>query len=373
VKKGFLALAIIVMIIGVQQWLTHSTLEKAAPPVSEPQSSVMKVDSSKSPKSDKKIVTVDSKQPKSSSSVPTSGSYIVQCDLNQIQTTPAVEQQYFTELSQSNEQNKQLVYTLYSPLAKDQSRLDLIEHYLNNFSPSPLIMMDAVTQCALDSAHNICNNDLIEKAIESDPDNGAMWLNIASYYASKNQQGHTLNALRELMKSPSYNGYEFAGVQLFIDESDGSSNNDFSTRATTALGLMAAKSIAIKPMFDYCTTNIVNDSDRAHACISVGRHIEHNAKSALTTLIGNGIQRKIYNAEQNVDAEEQTKENSKSLRYEFDDHSFKAIDLSMFDETLFKHWLDNIQKFGETKASGMLVNEAQELSKNKNYKPCPLK
>jgi len=371
-EKGFIALTIIVLIIGVQQWLTLSTFEGAAPQESAPQAPLVKVDNLTLPQNDKQITTAV-KKPLNIPSVAPAKGYMVKCSLNQIQTTQAVSQQYFTELSQSNDEKKRLVYALYSGLSKEQSRLDLIEQYISNFSPSPLIMMDVVTQCALNSAHNICNDDLIEKAIKSDPDNGAMWLNVASYYASKNQHDNTLNALRELVKAPSYNGYEFAGVQLFIDASNGSSNNEFSARAITALGLMAAKSIAINPIFDYCTTNIVNDSKKAQACLTMAGHIERNAKSTLTTLIGNGIQQKIYHAEGNISAEKQTKENSKVLRSSFGDHSYKAIDLTMFDEALFRQWIDNIQEFGETKASNMLVKEAEELSKNQYYNPCPNK
>jgi len=371
-KKGFIALTIIVIIIGVQQWLTRPMSEELVLPVSSPQSPLVKVDNLKLAQSDKQITTAVKKPLNIPSVAPTKG-YIIQCGRDQLQTTQDIAQQYFTELSQSNDEKKRLVYALYSDLSKEQSRLDLIEKYLSNFSPSPLIMMDVVTQCALNSAHNICDDDLIEKAIQSDPDNGAMWLNVASYYASKNQHDNTLNALKELVKSPLYNGYEFAGVQLFIDASNGSSHNDFSARAITALGLMAAKSIAINPIFDYCTTNIVNDSKKAQACLTMAGHIERNAKSALTTLIGNGIQQKIYNAEGNISAEKQKKENSKALRYSFDDHSYKAIDLSMIDESLFRHWIENIQEFGETKASDMLVKEAEELSKNQYYNPCPNK
>lgn len=303
--------------------------------------------------------------------MPPTENYIVECKQTPKESFIDPSPQLFQQMKHANNPNQQLVYTLFSDIQGTETRLDLIESYLDQYPLSPYVMMDAVTQCTLDSSHQLCTPTLIEKAIEADSDNGAMWLNVASFYATNNQREKALQAMNELMKTSIYNGYDFKAAELFLDVLAQNNDSTFEIQANLAIGLVAAKSIALSPIFKFCTTDIINDKEKTQACIQLGNQLETHAKSTMTAMFGNNIKGKIYDAEKNKQAYEQTMSQRKHLFPTVDALNTQAFMLSLFDETLFRRWLYNVNNVGEIKASGLLVKEAIESSRNPHYNPCP--
>jgi hypothetical protein len=272
---------------------------------------------------------------------------------------------YFASLINANSQDEQLWYALFANPTEGSSRLDMLIDYNKRFANDPLAALGILRECATSAADTLCEQSLLDEAIESDPNNGAMWYNLANIYAVRNEDEAAVNAINELIESPFFNDGYIQNIQMFLLALEGSQSNQTGINLMSAIGTAAAFT-APGTVATWCNKNSTHPI-KSQSCLQLGIYLETQSKTLFDQSIGEAIQELIYEAQGNNEAFKQ-----RLNKREAPDRvlTIKAGNLLFYDEKLMSAWLSNFQKSGEAAAFRLLYEEAIVLSKNENYRPC---
>ena len=299
--------------------------------------------------------------------------YIVECNSElQIDGDKYFEsqQQFLQSLSSSNHQDKQLAYTLFSEPEKGKSKLDLLMEYNEHFPNNSIALMEALSICSYDLENKLCNQHLVDIAIDSNKNNGAMWLQATLFYISKGDDQKAIDSIRELAKSSFYDEKFGEKMKIFTQALEGSETNNFAINVITGLGVVAANFSSMSKLVAWCKDE-TNDPDKVNACLQLGSNLASRSKTTLNQMIGLSIQQSIFDAEGNNKAYQIAEEKKQKMMSVIQTEDYlKAYFLMLQDERLLRHWLNNIDTLGESESSILLVEEAITLSQDKKYSPC---
>ncbi|WP_460312105.1 hypothetical protein [Aliiglaciecola aliphaticivorans] len=297
--------------------------------------------------------------------------YIVECDLGQITDYAELSNsEVFATFETSPSMDKQLAYAFFSDVSEQNTRLDKLLSFNQTFPGNPLALEQLLGLCTEVKSHQGCNQQLVDQAISAGGDNGGMWFAIANFYASRNATDLVKNSLRQVNTSPLFKESFAEYIRLYTDSLQGRPNENFTQNALSAFAAAASQPSFYNIISRLCTEKPKQDEEFLQLCLSLGETMELQGKTNITQNIGMAYQEVVYELEGNDLAldelalrREQHFENSIVL---FN----KATNLALFDQRLFRSWLDNLSNLGEQAAANLLVEEAIELSKNRYYKPC---
>lgn len=297
--------------------------------------------------------------------------YIVECKLNHITDYENLSNaDIIASFETSNSQNKQLAYALYSELTGEESRLDRLLKFNQRFPGNPIALEQMLGLCTEVKDHPSCNQELVQQAISVDGQNAAMWFAIASFYASKDDPEKIKHAFRQIISAPLYQESFADYIELYIDSLQGRPNEDFSTNALSALGVVAAQPSFFNIISKLCTEKPEVDEEFSLLCLSLGETMESRGKTNITQMIGSAYQEYIFELEGNDAAVQELEKKRKQNNVPISLFN-QATNLALFDQRLFRSWLNNVRNLGEHEAAQLIVEEAITLSKNPFYQPCP--
>ncbi len=277
---------------------------------------------------------------------------------------------FLSELAQSNNQEQRLIHILFQQNNDISARYDALLAYNDEFPSQPYVMMGLIGFCS--SGEVNCQADILSQAATADKDNGALWLTLANYYLSIGDIENGEQALNQVVSSIAFHDYIYDKVQLFMQIAKGADSMSFQERALIAIGHLAAESLWLSHVAQYCQGKLANVDPDGQLCFDVGTVLESQGSNALVNLIGINFQLQQFEETENNTEKallEQRKNNMLTLSGS--DQVWQAEILKLYDEKLFNHWLANAVNYGEHKAQQLLVAEAIELSKNEYYNPCP--
>ncbi|MCW8833990.1 MAG: hypothetical protein OQK09_05440 [Colwellia sp.] len=330
---------------------------------------------SPSPENNKQIIeplTKSSQQPKAVLVEEASNEgYIVECSQESFVEEEGyieAQQQYLQSLFNSTSQDRQLEYVLFAQLPSDKSRLELLLEYNDKFPNNSLALMEAVSLCA-NTSNSKCNKSLIDLAIASDKDNGAMWLHSAIFFASQNDDDGVLTSISGLIKTPFFNEKYGERIKLFAQAVEGGGAYDFHTNIVGGIGIESARSIGFTHIFNWCKEG--GAITKTNACLKLGRNLEKRSKTVINQVIGMSIQKLIHKAEGNLELEQSLEKASKRLLNPLNSIEFRKASSLMFNnEKLLHHWLDNFDLIGEVESAEVLIEEAIYISQEKGTNLC---
>lgn len=280
-------------------------------------------------------------------------------------------QNFLLEVAQSNNQEQRLIHTLFQEQKDISALYNTLLTYNEEFPSQPYVMMELIGLCS--SGEVKCQADTLSQAAATDKDNGALWLTLANYYLSIGDIERGKQALNKVVSSIGFHDYIYEKVQLFMQISKGAGGMSFQDRAVIAIGHLAAESLWLSHVAQYCLAKLPNVEPDGQLCFDVGTVLESQGSNALVNMIGINFQlQQFEKAQQNDEISALEQRKSKALALFTTDHTWKAEILKFYDEKLFTHWLTNAINYGEQKAQKLLIEEAINLSKNEYYNPCPV-
>jgi hypothetical protein len=316
-------------------------------------------------------ITISSQQPKTALVEETSNEgNIVECSLESfVEAEEDIEAQlqHFQSLSSSTSQDRQLEYILFAQLP-DKSKLELLLEYNDKFPNNSLALMETVSLCTLIS-NSKCNKSLIDAAIASDKDNGAMWFHSALFFASKSDDDGVLTSISELIKTPFFNEKYGERIKLYAQALEGTGAYDFHTNIVGGIGVEAARPSPFNHIFKWCKES--ETITKINACLQLGINLEKRSKTGMSQLLGMHMQKLIFKAEGNIELAHSLEEASETLMKPLYSKEFKKASSLMFhNEKLLRHWLDNLDLIGEVESAEVLIDEAIYISQEKGTHLC---
>ncbi|MBU2878785.1 MULTISPECIES: hypothetical protein [Aliiglaciecola] len=298
--------------------------------------------------------------------------YIVECDVEQITDYQGMSNgEIFASFDSSLSEHKQLAYALFSDLSEQASRLDKLFSFNQRFPNNSLALEQILGLCTENKGHQGCNQQLVEQAISVGGDNAAMWFAVANFHASRNALDLVKDALRQVNSAPLFEESFADYIGLYIDSLQGRPNENFTRNALSAFGAAATQPSFFNIISKLCTDKPKQDVEFLQLCLSLGQTMEFQGKTNITQNIGMAYQEVIYELEGN-DLALKELELRREKHFEHSIFLFhKATNLALFDQRLFRSWLENLRNLGEQAAARLVIEEAIELSKNTFYQPCP--
>lgn len=278
---------------------------------------------------------------------------------------------FFDSLASSNNEADALYYALYAEPPQTQSRLDLLFDYDDKQPSSPIISTDLISLCA-NSADKRCNESFVEHAISADRDNGASWMNAILFYAAKGNDKAVINAIDTLAKTSLFNERFGEKALLYTQSLESSATNQFNANAVTGIAKSASSLPTYSSAFKWCKQHL-DQIDKANACLTLGEQLDTRSKTLLGQTVGITLQSMVYEAQGNDEAVRLLK-NKQQVRNDVSSSvSFhKASLMMMLDERLLRHWLDNLDFYGEVESQRILVEETKRLYEENENQLCTL-
>ncbi|MBO1255521.1 hypothetical protein J3L16_07480 [Alteromonas sp. 5E99-2] len=294
---------------------------------------------------------------------------IIECDLEDSLEDDGhvdIQQQYLNSLFNSTSQDRLLEYALFAVPPKEQSRFDLLLEYNREFANEPLVLMEILSLCS--SAK--CTKNFIDAAIDSDKENGAMWLYAVSFFATSGNDEEVLKAILELGRTSFFNERRGERIKLYAQAVEGLTATDFYSNVINGIGVDAARAIGYSPIFDWCKAGI-NDLAKMNACVELGHNLEKRSSTIFSQLAGIALQKIIYKAQGDNKQYRFLENENEYLRDSMESEQvFKASLLMFYDEELLRNWLNNLDVMGDLESSKILVEEAILISKSKGSAAC---
>ncbi|MGB0936523.1 MAG: hypothetical protein ACPGTQ_03645 [Colwellia sp.] len=259
-----------------------------------------------------------------------------------------------------------LYYALFGPTSEEKSRFDLLYDYNKIYPNNPLVSNDLINNCS--ESNNKCTPEFIEELIQADANNGAAWVNVVSFYASKNNDEKVLDSINALEKTAYYNERFGERALLYAQALEGSPSNNFSVNAVAGIGIGVSHLFSFTSVSEWCQSNI-SISLRAQACLTFGEQLETRSQTAISYAYGLAIQSTIYTKTNNTKAQKIIKSKEQNHTESLRNEAFQTVGLMMIlDERLMRRYLNSIDSEGEIGSQELLIEEAEKLyEENDNY------
>ena len=304
---------------------------------------------------------------------------LVTCDLDQdeyMQPVNLLEQVLSDAVKIQPTREIKLADALATPHDNVQARLEKLLAYNTLYPGNPLATLDLIKQCAKESTHPACDQQLINQAVSVDGNNGALWLHIANYHAVRGDDAATEHALEKMSRSPYFNSHYFDTIEFYLDVAEHLDIKHFFVRASHAFAMAITNMPSLGPITTWCKEGLVKATDSAHLCLNTGEYLEQHSDTAMVQMFGFAFQSMVHEAEHNPDAVASIEEKRQSFYRQLANTHAKAHDndlslLFFSNERLFRCWLENGRAHGESAAKQSFEQEALALLDDKDYNPCP--
>jgi len=287
---------------------------------------------------------------------------------------------YFDDAFKGNKElSSQIAYALStnSVIGKiDEGQIDqvdpvvLLGQLVNEQPYKSLVHYFLVSKCNEQSDSPRCDDSVISEAISNDPNNGALWFQIAAKEARKNNLEGLILALEQLISAPNYNEYWAETIEIFDRALQSNGLVKDGPRMIMAIGYAAAVSLGpIQELFKACREHSTNRADIAQLCIDAGQKVSTHAKTILNQALGYSLQEQVFKAINDSENEVKMRKLKISI-YRVPKASIRINKLLIFDEELGRYWFTQLKLFGERKFFQLAYDEAVRLSSNPDYNPC---
>ncbi|TQV89532.1 hypothetical protein [Aliikangiella coralliicola] len=288
------------------------------------------------------------------------------------------EEEGYLESSFQNTNNlsSQLAYALISKNKNEQNgkppkdQVSLLSELVHKYPDNQLVHYFLVSKCSEAKYPDSCDENIVLQATANDPNNGALWFQVAVLEAGENNITGVIKALEQVVAAPNYNGYWADSIEVFDHALESSGVRHETYRMMAAIGFSAALALGpVQDLFKFCREQSVARADIAQLCLDAGATLSTRARSAVTQSIGYGLQKTVYKALGDVENEtlmtKLSRENMQAI-----ESVTEASNLMMFGIDLQKYWFKQLKLFGEVEASIRLQEEVLRLSNDPDYSPC---
>ncbi|TQV89403.1 hypothetical protein [Aliikangiella coralliicola] len=279
--------------------------------------------------------------------------------------------------------SSQLAYALVSSINRDsltdersakpaKNQLALLEAFSRKHQGNSLVDYFLVSKCVEKEVLGHCDESIVSNAVVNDPNNGALWFQIAMLEASKNNIEEVISALEQVVAAPNFNMYWSESVDIFDDALESAGVDDYIQRMNAAVkfaGKLITKSKSTADLSKFCLEQSEGRADIAQLCLGLGDKLVVNAKFVIEKRSGYGLQKAVYRVLNDERSIEMLEEQEKEVRQASKPVN-NAFQLLSIDAELERYWFEQLKFFGGIEAIKKLNEEVNRLTENPDYNPC---
>lgn len=277
--------------------------------------------------------------------------------------------QYLQSLGEHQSTDSSLYYALFSPVPSGGSRIDLLFEHYEQQSDNPIYSLVLSSSC-VNAKDARCTSALISNIIDTDRNNGAIWLNAIAFYAAKRNDPAVIGSIDALATSDFFNERFGEGAFLYAQALQASEFNDFNVNALQGVTISAQNTPPFSPITQWCKQGVAVQ-EKAQACQLLGEQLESRGKTLITQLVGISLQQMVFESQENTQGTARL-ENTRHKLMTGNRPSPKASIMMMLDERLLRGWLDNVDFYGEVESQRLLTEEAELMYEQNENQLCTL-
>jgi hypothetical protein len=278
---------------------------------------------------------------------------------------------YFRSLGETFSDESSLYYALYAKPPEGRNRSDLLFAYHRQFPNNSLVAMELIAQCT-NASDKRCTRTMVNDAIASDSNNGAIWLNAILFYAAKHDDIDITDAIYAMEKTALFNERFGEKIRLYAQALEGSLASGFTPNALNGLAIAASQFPDYSAILKWCKQGL-EEPYKVNACLTLGEQLTTRSKIRRSHMFGVALQNIAFEAQGNAAAMELIAEKTKARAVSQENNSYdKAEFMLMLDERLMRSWLTNLDVYGEQESHRLLVEEAEALYEENENQLCTL-
>ena len=277
-------------------------------------------------------------------------------------------------LAQSKDPEHMLAAALIGFDRKSKEHFAAMEKALAADPNNPLILWNFLHACSLTLEEAVCQAKRIEKrAGLSDGGNGALWGRLAGYRLRRGDTTGAFDALIKANTAPQFNRYFIEHVGVLERGFAAATDIAYRERIIGGIGMTVGTTSDLTGVYKGCMVQAPESAEWLQACTEYGKRLERDGRTTLSTLIGIGIQKKMYemsgDAQKVVDADFRRRLITDIM------HSGNSSDdevLLLFDDQVMADFIAEWSAHGELRAMQFVKEEVVRLSQQPGYDPCKL-
>ncbi|KPV95495.1 hypothetical protein AN214_02413 [Pseudoalteromonas sp. P1-9] len=259
-----------------------------------------------------------------------------------------------------SDETSQLIYSVFSIANSSEERIERLNSALASGAQHPIIALNFIKYCSHTDSE-LCSEEAIEKAIQLDFQNGAIWLQSAIYFSKHNNEAKVIESLQELLQANFYNERYGEQIVFYAEALEAELGLSFNLGVIAGIGHAASQPYTFRYLTKWCKDKS-DDVIGSDICIKASNDIQLRATTSISKMVGNSIQYEIFSSrgdkESLEDLEKQKIDNyPKGLS--------KDIELMlMLDPQLAYKYFTMFDLLGEGSTQSMIMKDSETLYSN---------
>ena len=193
-----------------------------------------------------------------------------------------------------SDETSQLIYSVFSNVNSSQERIERLHFAIASGVQHPIIALNFIKYCS-DTDSELCNEEAIEKAIQFDYHNAAIWLNAAIYFSKHNNETKVIESLQKTVQANFFNERIGEQTVIYAEALEAELGLSFNLGALGGLGHSASQPYNFRYLTQWCKDKS-EDVLVSDICIKASNDIQLRATASISKMFGNSIQYEIFSS-----------------------------------------------------------------------------
>ncbi|WP_445778243.1 hypothetical protein [Shewanella sp.] len=278
---------------------------------------------------------------------------------------------FFDNIKQQQTQQSRIASAFINKNKSIETDIEDFDQLLQTYPDNKLIGFNLVQHCSY-STVKACDDAMIQRALDIDTENGALWLQIALYQLKTGNVERAQVSLVQFIQSQRYNEYSgdyLSTVDLALKEAG--ANDDLALKIAV-LGIAATRyKTNFEPLVKLCKKTETDNASLLNICFQTSERLIESKGGLFTHQVGLSIQKNVL--EKYDDSEGIAKNDSAQKAFDtFNEEANIAMNMVLRSRKRTEYWLSLNIDYGELATLEYMIDQAKQTSANNQQDPCAI-
>ena len=305
---------------------------------------------------------------------------MVRCnDIAEMFTNPIIEDSFnwysanqdifFDNIKQQQTQQSRIASAFINKNKSIETDIENFDMLSKTYPSNKLIAFNLMLHCGY-STVEVCDETMMQRALDTDNQNGALWLQMALYQLKADNIERAQLSLMQFIQSQGYNEYSgdfFSTIDLALKAAG--ANDDLSLKIAL-LGIAATRyQTNFAPLIKLCRTTDTDNAALLNICLQTSERLIESKDGLFTHQMGLSIQKSML--EKYGDSEGIANNSSAQKAFDtFNEEANIAMNMVLRSRKRTLDWLSLNIDYGELAALEYMIDQAKQASANHQQDQC---
>lgn len=278
---------------------------------------------------------------------------------------------FFDNIKQLQTQQSRIASAFINKNKSIEADILNFDQLSQTYPSNKLIAFNLMLHCSY-STEKACDDAMMQRALDTDTENGALWLQMALYQLKADNIERAQMSLMQFIQSQRYNEYSgdyLSTVDLALKEAG--ANDDLSLKIAV-LGIAATRyQTNFAPLVKLCKKTDTDNAALLNICLQTSQRLIESKGGLFTNQVGLSIQKDVL--EKYYDSEGLANNASAQKAFDtFNEEANIAMNMVLRNRKRTEYWLSLNLDYGELAALEYMIDQAKQISANNQQDPCAI-